>query len=281
MWLQDGGTILPCAVESLQLKITNTCAHFQNHAHNFQYAYVRATGTRRYASRRGRSSIPVPPFCTGRDAIKHVLDSYCVFGYIHGLPDSQRPSSPSVRKDKPHLSLHRSLHGVPCTTAIKRSVSEINAARSAKRKYNLLEESLSIFVLCRFYREFLRPSYDKSNTWGVVKTSYAGVGPAVSSLEASGKGSISRSHRHYGTGCVNLWVPVSMSHSLLSAVRDYLTILLEDIVLSLIFAYSICLLTFSHETMSVHSCKWLLQKNVQFCRLNTSSLLILHCYEAS
>ena len=54
-----------------------------------------------------------------------------------------------------------------------------------------------------FYSEFVRPSYGKGNTWGVVKTSYAGVGHAVGMVEESGRGSISRSHRHYGTGCVN------------------------------------------------------------------------------
>ena len=82
---------------------------------------------------------------------------------------------------------------------------EINAARLLKESMIIfLEEAYLVCVLWCFYREFLRPSYDKSNTWGVVKTSYAGVGSAVSKLEASGKGSISRSHRHYGTGCVNL-----------------------------------------------------------------------------
>ena len=78
------------------------------------YARVRA-GTRHGVD------VVMPPFCTGRDLIKQVLDSYCVFGYTHGLPGSQRPSSPSLRKDKPNLSLQRSLHG---TTAIKPSVSE-------------------------------------------------------------------------------------------------------------------------------------------------------------
>ena len=113
----------------------------KNHRHVRIFSRPRPQFPARVRTRGGYAQVRVtawafvmPPFCTGRDVIKQVLDSYCVFGYTHGLPDSQRPSSPSVRKDKPHLSLQRSLHGVPCTTAIKPSVSENQDP--LKRKYN-------------------------------------------------------------------------------------------------------------------------------------------------
>ena len=60
------------------------------------------------------------------------------------------------------------------------------------------------YVTLHLNREFVRPSYGKVNTWGTVTTTYGGVGYAANYVEESGKGSVSRSHRHFGTGCVNL-----------------------------------------------------------------------------
>ena len=52
-------------------------------------------------------------------------------------------------------------------------------------------------------REFVRPSYGSARTWGTVTSSYGGVGSACQLFKRRGQGSISRSHQHYGSGCIN------------------------------------------------------------------------------
>lgn len=84
--------------------------------------------------------------------------------------------------------------------------SSLEAPTKESLVFRQLGEKVLKFIIMLFiinFREFVRPSYGSERTWGTVTSSYGGVGSACQLFKKRGRGSISRSHRHYGSGCIN------------------------------------------------------------------------------